>query len=431
MALTLLTNPNIYHPINSRTILAVESTNVNEPKFQYQFILSIYEQPIGTYYIDPDPEGYGIFDCGPRLRPFIHADVGIGPPSDPANTAIFEHPDNKLFIKAWNGATDIWVEINEVYADDIYSEPYVRGSFMASDTFIAYGGSTLPSEGFNYTDGKGILEDASSQFLIENSWPVSRGYQKTLLDTDRYALAFFKPVGDEFISYFKITMDALFGTAPTNIGLQANKYGWESDYNQYMFYFCCGPMDLVTFTSLNAGQKTAFEQSIWNSYTVQAFDIDNNPISAIYTFHRNKVACRYDKYQLMFTNRHGSWNFQTFYLMPNTKVSVSQGKEIVRQIGRSQSSVVNGYNFNAFEREVVSYGKDPILSYELQSDWLNEYEAKDLESFIYSKDVYVIINGGPTPVPVIVSNRMHQHDKYKKLRQYKVTIEVAQKYHLL
>jgi hypothetical protein len=421
MSLTFLTTPNSNHPINSRTIVALSSTNVAEPKFRFKFRMELNTVEIGTWYVDPDPNDYGIFDCGPRLRPFIHADDTFGI-ADPLNGSLFSKPASKPYVKATNGAADISIFVDENYADDAISEPYDRSVEIQND-FIAYGGSTLTNEGFNYSDGKGILINSSSQFLVENSWPIERGYQKTLLPTDRYALAFFDP---QSVGYCKIIMDAIFGTPPSNIAVSANIHG---DGNELMAYFCCGPIDLVDYPSLSAGQVTAFQDSTWNSYTVQAFDLSNRPLSAIYTFHRNEVACRYDKYQLMFTNRHGAWNFQTFYLMPNTKVSVSQGKEITKQIGKSVSA--HGYHFDSWERELESYGKDPVLSYELQSDWLNEYEAKDLESFIYSKNVRVLINGDSNALPVIVSNRKHQHDKYKKLRQYKVTIELAQKYHLL
>jgi len=190
-------------------------------------------------------------------------------------------------------------------------------------------------------------------------------------------------------------------------------------------YFMCGPKDLSNFTGL-AENRRPIEANDWEYYTVEPRD--TTIIGARYRFNNRKRCSRYDNYQLMFANIDGAWSFQTFNLVSEKVMQTKGGKTYTTQAGTVD---YGDYHVAGYSREDFEINKQGRVIIELNSDWLSKEQAEDLEEYIYSPDVYLILNGSNTPSPVIVKERSFRPDKYKKLRQYKLTVEVAQFYHRL
>lgn len=426
MALTIVQQPAAIHPINGRAILTLSSDNISEPKFRYKIKLEASGVEVGTYYIVPDPNDLGIFNCSPRLRRLVYADIHDGE-DYPTTRNCFDRDADKIFMTATTGIKEITITIDESFAIDEDSQAQDQG-IDTEVTFWAYPGATKISEGVNPTTGAGIFSAVQKEALVVVSALDPTGFKLVnVTDQDRFCLPWFNDDANAVeVPVWKMVLVLEDGTTTVeDINVATGSYGNGVDD---LTYFFCGPKDLSVFTGITAPQRPT-AASTWSYYVLQPFNV--TAIGAGYIFRRNKRPCKYDHFQLMFTNRHGMWNFGTFYMKSEKTVKVSSGKEYMKQVGSSSEGGGTEFGHNSWDREIVSYGKDPVSQFKLRSDWLSREEASDMESHLYSRDVRVLINGAADPIPVVVKSRTSRDQKFNKLRQFEITIEIAQRHFTL
>lgn len=425
MAITIESQPNAVHPVNSPTIVVCSSTNVAKPKFRFKINVDVGGVDVGTWFITPDPNDFGVFDIAPRIRKLIRADIDDGS-AYPNTLSIIDNPADKLFMYGQDGLKDITIEVQESFAADEDSIPVNQGA-VTSFSFKGFPGSTLIGDGLNFSPKNGQLNSQTRQTL--NVITDGRFLQETYLDIyltddDHFLLTHFGAIGDGLLPRYWRYQMYFDNTSFASQDLEISPNSWGSGTNE-MIYFNCGPRDL-SGSSIVVSNTRPTPGSLWNRYTLQAISSGNVEVSAIYTIHRVREYCQFDNVQLMFTNKFGFWNFATFHLKSKRGVNVNRAKQFKTPVGQTTGA---GYSFNKWDREVEEYGKEPTVELTLNTGFLNKAQANDLESHLYSTDVRMMLNGSSTPVPVVITSRKFMNDKFEKLRQYEVKIEVAQSYY--
>jgi len=433
MSLTIVQQPSEVQGINGRTIIVASSTNVSEPKFRFRFVILVESTSFGPYYIEADPNDLGVFDCSPRLKELVQADLVYG--TSPATMKhIFDNEVDMTFMLGQSSMKDVDVFVRESFAVDLDSEPIDQGT-IETISFKMTPESHRIKEGINPIVSRGVLTGQVKEGLVICT--NARYAQSTILTVNlapaaRYIIPYFtNGLLESDVSYWKMTV--IFADASTqtsDIEPSTSTFNLASGTPEIV-YFLCGPRDLHAFTGIPLAMRPT-TASTWKSYKLVAYNALDEPISATYTIVRNERSCRYDHYQLMFTNRVGFWNLQSFYMTSKRTVKVAGGgKEYVKNVGSTTDGDGLLYGFKTWDREVFTYGKEPEVMMELNSDWLNAAEAADMDSYIYSNDAWLLKGGIAEPIPVTITNQSHNDDEYKNMRQYKVSIEVAQRYFTL
>ena len=423
MALTQVQKPSGFVGVNQRLMVVLTSDNVDEPKFRFK--VSLYKDTstlISTSYIDPDPNDFGVYDCSPRLQNIVKPQIDDGASSPVAITNL---PSDKCFIEVDGAHEEIRVVIDESYAADVSSEPVDQGIDDEFD-FTIYAASSLIENGINHNSGKGVFDTVSAESLLSITGEDGGFKAINVTNDDRYCLAWFN-ANEDAVTVVKWRMALTFNdgsTAVEDITFSGNEQGAG---NGTMCYFMCGPKDLSDFTGIAAANRPSSAID-WDNYIIQPFNA-STAIGAGYKFIRDDSSCRYDNYQLMFANTDGAWSFRTFQMVSEKTIQAQGGKSNTTQVGTTDGG--SQYTLNPYDRETYEINKQTKVEVELNTNWITREEAVDMEQLIYSPDVYFIYNGSSTPVPAIIKQRSHRHDKYKKLRQYKLTIETAQNYHRL
>ena len=427
MAITQVQKPAGFVGVNGRLIISLTSDNVAEPKFRFK--VSLYKDGttlISTSYIDPDPNNFGIYDCSPRLQNIVTPQLHDG--NTPATrVSIFDIAVGEAFVEVLGSHEEITVTLDESYAATVDDEPTDQG-INDQFTFTIYPGATQTSEGINVNTGKGILAIGETSKALINVSKAGPGkvFQSRVTFDDRFCLAWFNDNEDsvEAITW-RYIVKRENGTLVTEDITVASHLVGAGDGT--ILYFMCGPQDLADFTGLTAANRPT-STADWVSYTVRPFNA-TVAIGAGYEFIKHDCS-KFDNYQLAFPNKEGAWNFQTFHLLSSKRIESKAGKTFMRQVGDTNFGN-SEYGYDIYARETGQYGIESKVKLDLNTPWLSREEAADLEAVIYSRDVRMLVNGSPIPVPVIVSTRSHRFDKYKKMRQYKISIEVAQKYYNL
>jgi hypothetical protein len=427
MAITEEQIPSGFVGVNQRLIVNLSSTNVSEPKFRYKIVLTDItgggSTVISTNYIDPDPNDYGIYDCSPRLRSLVKAQI-TNSEALPDLAPITDMPSDKKYVQVDGAHKVIRCTYEESYAATAADEPTDQGGGGSFD-FTIYNGSSLITNGINYNSGNGVMLSTASECLLDVTSNTGFFPFVNVSDNDRFCLAWFND-GENSVEVVKWRYLVFFEDNTSSVHDLPVTGATVGSSDKTMTYFMCGPLDLHEYDDIPTADKPSSGND-WDYYILQPFD-STTAIGGGYQFNRNKRPCRYDHYQLMFANNHGAWSFQTFYMVSKKTLKATGGKTYRAHLGGTD---LGEYYLGASAREFYEVNKESRIELVINTDWLTEEEANDMEGYIYSPDVYLLLNGGPTPEPVIVKERSHRYNKYDKKRQYQLTVEVAQSYHRL
>jgi len=196
MAITKEQSPTGFVPVNQRLIVNLTSDNTSEPKFRYKIQLTDITDGastlLSTSYIDPNPDENGIYDCAPRLRELVQAQI-TNKLNLPDLAAITDLPTDKCYIETTGAQMQIQCDYEESYAATADDEPTDQGG-GGNFTFTIYNGSSLIENGINYYNGKGAFVSANPpiEALMTVTPEDSSGNKEISVGyDDRFCLAWF------------------------------------------------------------------------------------------------------------------------------------------------------------------------------------------------------------------------------------------------
>lgn len=153
------------------------------------------------------------------------------------------------------------------------------------------------------------------------------------------------------------------------------------------------------------------------NYNVQ-LHIGDDPVSNAYQINLYSECDFYDKYDITFLDRMGSWITIPFY-----KGSYIQ-QDVQREVSRKK---YGGFDTDSWAYESTDKGNqiyhiEENLLYTVNSDQLNEAESQYIRELISTPQAYVSVNGGEHQA-IIIENASQQLYKKRTARDRKISLQ--------
>ena len=411
MAITVNKTPvNRFNPITIPTEFSVSSTNVNQSNFKYVCDVYVDGEPI--YYRmkqSPHPtNGYCVFDVSGILKSFVSSDA-------PKTATIVE------FAHASNSYKNYTLKFGEEYGA---SSAVVVYPNLTSLTTNFYGviNATLDFDewagDFRTMDDYTIL-NSTKKFLTN-----APSNQKVYPDTRAYLYFLNNTAAANAASYVKY-----MGYDNTNNNIVAVKFDTTFDDRKRIQYVGVGyeNVELIDGTEPGYNSPTGSLPFITGNtglvyYTVQLFDVTDQPLTEIRTFTPSTECNVGDTYQLIFQNKLGGYDTFSFTAPSDKSYQITTRDMFKKKFGQWIS---NKYEYKPYQRGTTQYNtiyKDQIV---IKSDWLTEEESEWLHELVTSPDVYMVIDGREELLAINIIDAQYQVKQYAKdqLFNLQLTIE--------
>lgn len=356
MAITIISQPQIYTPVYNGLKFEVSSDNTGEPNFQYVFDI-IYDGAFQTRHrVQANPAtGNGKFNAMRIIESVITHDD-------------FADLDSS-FINALNGYKKLSVEFKEEY--DIAGVLTLSATLETSDDIYAYNGSYpyLDFTTFDYTDCD--LTDVTSQFLTGATHA-----QKIKLDERAWL-------------YSRCSVPARYARKQVKTysvaGVLLNTYNLSNSFNNNAL-----EADQFIRASVGPAQLDAEGVSFTNVsyYTVQAQNGGGTVYSKLMTYTIDSNCSKYASIRLHFLNTCGGFDSFTFTGQNERKLEI---KKVDYKTGEP-------FTTSASDRLISTSNTSLKQKITLNSDWLSEEEMIWLEQLVTSPIIFQELNDNLIPV---------------------------------
>lgn len=155
-------------------------------------------------------------------------------------------------------------------------------------------------------------------------------------------------------------------------------------------------------------------------YTVELQNTASNLVSEVFKYKINTKCYSYTQNRLKFKNKLGGWDYFTFSLRSDKKVTIDRNN-YNKNLKTLNSS--NFYGYTLGERGNTTYSTTAIGEQILTSDWLNNAEASWLEELFTSPDVYLLNETNELPIIVTNTDFTIGKKENKGLISYKINIQ--------
>jgi hypothetical protein len=155
-------------------------------------------------------------------------------------------------------------------------------------------------------------------------------------------------------------------------------------------------------------------------YTVELQNTASNLVSEVFKYIINTKCYSYTQKRLKFKNKVGGFDYFTFSLRSDNKVTVNRNN-----YNRNLKSVNsnNFYGHTLGDRGLTTFSTVAIGDQTLTSDWLSNDEASWLEELFTSPDVYLLDGANELPVVVTNSDITIGKKENRGLISYKINIQ--------
>jgi len=159
------------------------------------------------------------------------------------------------------------------------------------------------------------------------------------------------------------------------------------------------------------------------SYTVQINDGGSLGFT-LYTF--NVVdRCRFTPRRIAFLNRYGVWDYYTFELKSQEKLTGINRKTIRKPYGTWSGS---SYSYLQHERGLDVFDIEADVEWTLRSDWLEDNEFVWLKQLLMSKEVFMYLDDIWQPVVITSNSYDIKRTQVTKLSNLEISCKLAHKY---
>jgi hypothetical protein len=437
-------------PVGQEMIFTVSNNIIVANKTRVKFIaevhisqvtppnLSVATDRVGTFKTTPNNAGRGMFDLSSVVESFVTTDnIGDGAISQYKLLAVNSvriplHLINKFSFND-NIIRYLRIQFKVEYLDDnplslTYNQIIVQQA-VNSDLYRIFNGYlkhtdklkefTLPPYGFGYDLGIFQLSSPNDRFLTNASKTQYANIE------DYGTIAFLDPTLNVEYIKFSYLDDAGGSLGSDDIYTALNV---SSNLRQEILYLGCYPGNLRNWSGLFQGLVTA---GTINSYTVQAFDDNDDEMSKEYTINVNCPTLKgYVPIRLAWLNQWGAWDYYTFTQKSVRSLS-TKGSTYTQSSGTWNKYK---YRINGYKGGQKSFRVNATEKIKMNTDFVNESESEWFEELINSPEVYILegyqsdsinalLNTYVTPVRLTTSSHIRKTRANDKLIQYTFEVE--------
>ena len=387
MAITITQIPNDYSPAYNPVILAVSSTNVAQPKFN--FIFEVYDSTnttlLRTLRIPPEINySYGVTDLSRVLEGYLGTDF-------------FKNLAGTEFKDCDNSFYNYYVRIGEEYEVASVITQYLN---LTSFSSVVWNAGVISRDFVGFDYGVYELDDVVNKFLTNID-------TRTVDRTD-----------EGYINFLQTS-----GLEPTNIKIQT--YFSDGSIDQTatitsaatseIAMLPCNPASLNAAT-LATGTQPLIDTDIF-SYVIFA-ERTGAVVSQDYTFN---VVDYCTPYTLHFLNDLGGFDSFPFQV---AKDSYTFEKEYYKQDPlRIQSD--GTYVFSNLDREVVQNYTNQKQKTRLISNWITTEESEWLRELFSSPEIYLQNGSEFYAVVLKVTDYQQKYEEFDEIFNIEVEVEYS------
>ena len=427
MAITITDRPNNFTFKGQRLVYTATSTNTAQTGFK--FIVEVFTggSSIGKYYIPQNPSNILVFDIAEVVRELIQVDTN----DDLGNGLVHTLPNvsTKQMSKALDGIKKLDVQIGEVYGD-----PLVEYTNLASDVVVLTGGNIQAREGYQYALSEYIADASTKKVFLTNRKPsplntISKdNIEVKCTTTDYGSMAVWND--DVYISsdatqiMYKIYhAGGLFGSQAMSFStLNGSDVPSSTDISAKLTYIGLFPANWSSSNSPLSSPYRPVNVSGWRYYTIQMLDASSLPVSEPIYFVNTPSPCKHSPVQLAWVNQLGAWDY--FRMDARTSRSITTtSKEYMKTLGDYSSST---YSFDTWSRQQTPYQVDAKLQYILKSEYLSKEDTELLQNVIRSKNVMMQLDGEWLPIVVKTTSVNYETETISKRLTMTFNVEIAQ-----
>ena len=427
MAITITDSPNDFTFKGQRLIYTATSTNTAQTGFK--FIVEVFTggSSVGKYYIPQNPSGVLVFDIAEVVRELIQVDTNdyLG------NGLIHTLPNvsTKQMSKALKGIAKLDVQIGEVYGD-----PLVEYTALASDTIVLTSGNVQAREGYKYALSEYIANSSTKKVFLTNRKPsplnvISKDHiEVKCTDTDYGSMAVWND--SIFISstatkimYRIYDSGGLVGSQSMSFAiLNGSGLPSSADVSAKLTYIGVFPANWSSPNSPLLSTNKPANVSGWTYYTIEMLDAVSASVSEPIYFVNTPSPCKHSPVQLAWVNQLGAWDY--FRMDARTSRAITTtAKEYMKTLGDYSSST---YSFDTWSRQQTPYQVDAKLQYILKTEYLSKEDTELLQNVLRSKNVMMQLDGNWLPVVVKTTSVNYETETISRRKTMTFNVELAQ-----
>jgi hypothetical protein len=203
----------------------------------------------------------------------------------------------------------------------------------------------------------------------------------------------------------------------------------QTSNNQPFIQIGCGPFQLINATSSITsvgGSSFPVISNTTKEYTIWGEDTTSGEITKRMTFKLKNYCSRYEKIQLVFLDKLGSFIPFTFNFANRLNKTIS--KTNYSQVYGSYAPSIDNWTYRTWDRGTKSLDTIVTDSYGITSDWINQTTSDFLMTLMESPEVYWINELGVTlAVTLTVTNVERKQIINDQIINYTITMELSNK----
>ena len=436
-------------PVGQDIIFTLTSASVVSTYFNVKFIAEVYisnstpstaaSNLVGTFKTTPNAAGVGIFDFSAVVETHVKADNLAFAGVSSYKGSVISSTDTPIHIIdkfSLNLNTIKWLTIKfSVEGSTTLTgiPAIITGESVNSDNFQVFNGYVKHTNKLDVFDNDigldiGIGSDTHLELSGTTASFLSNAPTTQYANINDYGTVGLLPLNDS-LSYMKFTY---YNSAGVSLGTE-NVLTYlfaSSSVTQKVLYFGCFPGNLQNWSTTFQGLVTA--NTIQGGYyTVQGFNVSDDPISALYTINVNCPNLRnYEPIRLAWLNQWGAWDYYTF-TQKSTRTISTKGSTYTQLEGTWNES---SFKLNGFKGGKRSFRVNATEKIKMNTDFVNESESEWFEDLINSPEVYMLegfqtdtafsmLNTYVTPVRLTTSSYTKKTIANDRLIQYDFEVE--------
>jgi hypothetical protein len=352
-----------YYPGYNDMVLTATSTNTAQPNFKYVVDIYINGTQVFRQKLSPDANGRLTSNVHRIIENYLTYDINV------ADAAFVQCPGSIVLVA---------LKVGEEYG----TPPSVYANLATISTY-AINTCLAWDERLDWVDTTYILSGSGSKFLTSQSsfsiQPSQNAWLHLLRDTTH------KPEKMEIKTYDYL--GNLLGQYRIS-----NAYATVSATADRLLRFPTGTANLNLIsggiTTVVSG-STPIITGFVASYTIQALDNSNNPVSALVTYTVNSANCLYTNFRLHFLNKYGGFDAMNFALASHETIN-QINRKTYKQVYGSNNGGVWGYSKSDLNTVVID--TEYKRSFDINSDWISDSQSAWLEELMTSPVVFREIN---------------------------------------
>jgi hypothetical protein len=371
--ITFKTTPNTFAPVFNPCIVTVKENDVPTLALtEYKYLIDVYVEGVSgyrRYEISPDDaQSMGTMDIGGFAESYSYTVF-------PLNTAT----EPFLLGANANGTQSIlkvYVKVGYSYVNaGVYTQ--VPNLVTSSDFFLWNGV-------YNYNDWLGLDYDmyicnitngTSGQFLTD-----MKTHYVGLNDLGRVYCLSDTPTDLDWLVIK--TYNSSGGLIATNTKAIAVSQAVTSSKN-YNVAACPKSINNMTGAWVSGGANPITTSVSY--YTVQLQNSAGSAASEILTFHIQDEPCRYEKYRVLFLNRHGGFDFFNFNLLSRRKRKSNKKTYRMNKYNLKSTGIIQYHQ----DQSGVTHYVDIQETVVIRSEFLTDAQHEWLYQLIESPEIYV------------------------------------------